>query len=64
MPQIQISSSDKAEIALAKVLELCLKNKIKTTKAERANIAMEWLGEFLQYSDPESIRRILDLENV
>jgi len=64
MPKIQITSSEKSEIALARMLELCLKNKIQTTKVERVNLALEWLGDFLQYSDKESIRQILNLENV
>ena len=64
MPQIQITSSEKAELALVKVLELCLKNKIQTTKAERTNIALEWMGDFLNNADNETIQQILNLQKV
>ena len=59
MAKIQVDLTNKAEIALTKVEARLLAENKKTTKIERVNIALEWIGDVLEHLDEEDLRNIL-----
>ena len=57
MAKIQLDLTNKAEIALAKVEARLLSENKKTTKIERVNITLEWMGDVLEHLDEEALRK-------
>lgn len=62
MANIQLNLSDKAELALLEVERISMINGIKTTKVERVNKSIEWIGQFLKFLDKESIQQIINVK--